>query len=74
MASTARRNTRGGTPGPVSFDDLAETIERHGVTTLWFTSALFDQYVRHHLASLRGVPQLLAGGDVLPPARRPAGA
>jgi len=55
-------------PGVISFDDLAATIEHHRVTTLWLTAALFDQYVRHHLPSLRGVRQLLAGGDALPPA------
>jgi acyl-coenzyme A synthetase/AMP-(fatty) acid ligase len=55
-------------PGLLSFDDLATTITRHRVTTLWLTAALFDQYVRHHLPSLRAVRQLLAGGDVLSPA------
>ncbi|MCH9648333.1 MAG: amino acid adenylation domain-containing protein, partial [Deltaproteobacteria bacterium] len=36
-----------------------------GVTTLWLTAGLFHQMVEGHLDSLRGVRQLLAGGDAL---------
>jgi amino acid adenylation domain-containing protein/non-ribosomal peptide synthase protein (TIGR01720 family) len=48
--------------------DLAASVERHGVTTLWLTAGLFHQMVEHHLVQLRHVRQLLAGGDVLAPA------
>ena len=50
---------------PPSLEELAATIERHGVTTLWLTAGLYHQMVDIHLASLAGVRQLLAGGDVL---------
>jgi amino acid adenylation domain-containing protein len=48
-----------------SLDELTETIERGRVTTLWLTAGLFHQVVDHRLGRLRGVRQLLAGGDVL---------
>ncbi len=44
---------------------LRETITRHGVTTLWLTAGLFHEIVQADVESLRGVRQLLAGGDVL---------
>ncbi|MFL6235263.1 MAG: amino acid adenylation domain-containing protein, partial [Thermoanaerobaculia bacterium] len=50
-----------------SLDDLAETITRHGVTTLWLTAGLFHQMVNERLEALRPLRQLLAGGDVLSP-------
>ena len=46
-------------------DALGEFIQQEGVTTLWLTAGLFHQMVDNQLASLRGVRQLLAGGDVL---------
>ena len=48
-----------------SADDLAEVLRSFSITTLWLTSALFHVMVDHHLESLRGIKQLLAGGDVL---------
>jgi amino acid adenylation domain-containing protein len=50
-----------------SLQRIAEAITQHGVTTAWFTSGLFNLFVDHQLAALRGVRQLLAGGDVLSP-------
>jgi amino acid adenylation domain-containing protein len=55
-------------PGPPDLRRLGETIERHGVTTLWLTAGLFHQMVESHLEHLRPVRRLLAGGDVLSPA------
>ena len=52
-------------PGVVSLRELGQVIKRHGVTTLWLTAGLFHQMVETELESLRGVRQLLAGGDVL---------
>ncbi|HEX9945239.1 MAG TPA: amino acid adenylation domain-containing protein, partial [Thermoanaerobaculia bacterium] len=48
-----------------SLDLLAETIARHRVTTLWLTAGLFHPMVESRPEALRGLTQLLAGGDVL---------
>ena len=50
-----------------SLAELAAAIEESGVTSLWLTAGLFHQIVEGPLDSLRGVRQLLAGGDVLSP-------
>jgi aspartate racemase len=52
-------------PGCASLRDLASAIKRFQVTTLWLTAGLFHLMVDNHLADLKGVRQLLAGGDVL---------
>ncbi|MEP6619266.1 MAG: amino acid adenylation domain-containing protein [bacterium] len=52
-------------PGLADLASLGEVVERHGVTTLWLTAALFQQVVDSGLDQYRGVRQLLAGGDVL---------
>jgi len=52
-----------------SLAELGAAIQRHGVTTLWLTAPLFHQMVDDELEGLRGVRQLLAGGDVLSPER-----
>ena len=51
-----------------SLSELEETLTRHEVTTLWLTAGLFHQVVESRIGSLRGLSQLLAGGDVLSPA------
>jgi aspartate racemase len=53
-------------PGLVSLLRLGEAIKHYGVTTLWLTAGLFQQMVETELESLRGLRQLLAGGDALP--------
>ena len=50
-----------------SLDDIASSIARHGVTTLWLTAGLFHLMVDHRLDGLSPLRQLLAGGDVLSP-------
>ena len=55
-------------PGLPSLDVLAGTIGTQGVTTLWLTTALFEQVVDEELVQLRGVRQLIVGGDVMSPA------
>jgi amino acid adenylation domain-containing protein len=52
-------------PGRVSLEELAELIRGRGISTLWLTAALFNQMVDTQLESLRGVKQLLAGGEAL---------
>jgi len=44
---------------------LGKAIEQYQVTTLWLTAGLFHLMVDEQVESLRGVKQLLAGGDVL---------
>jgi amino acid adenylation domain-containing protein len=51
-----------------ALEELGRLLERFGVTTLWLTAGLFHQMVEEEPASLRGLRQLLAGGDVLSPA------
>jgi amino acid adenylation domain-containing protein len=52
-------------PNPPSLAELEAVVQRYRVTTLWLTAGLFHQMVEHQLHGLRGVRQLLAGGDVL---------
>jgi amino acid adenylation domain-containing protein len=56
-------------PGPLSLEELGDCLQRHQVTVLWLTAGLFDQMVECNLGGLRGVRELLAGGDVLSPVR-----
>ncbi|HEX8141334.1 MAG TPA: amino acid adenylation domain-containing protein [Pyrinomonadaceae bacterium] len=51
-----------------SLEELGRFIRQYGVTTLWLTAGLFHLMVENRLEDLRGVRQLLAGGDVLSPA------
>ncbi|MDQ6651918.1 MAG: amino acid adenylation domain-containing protein, partial [Acidobacteriota bacterium] len=51
--------------GSASLDDLAQALKRYQVTTLWLTAGLFHLMVDTHLDDLKGLRQLLAGGDVL---------
>src|SRR5207245_3752156 len=51
--------------GTPSLKELGQEIKRHGVTTLWLTAGLFHLMVENHFDDLRGLRQLLAGGDVL---------
>ncbi|MBW2464517.1 MAG: amino acid adenylation domain-containing protein [Deltaproteobacteria bacterium] len=49
-----------------AIEELGQTIRDSGVNTLWLTAELFRLVVDERLEDLRGVRQLLAGGDVLP--------
>jgi amino acid adenylation domain-containing protein len=44
---------------------LGETLARHGVTTLWLTSSLFNLVIDEAPAILQHVRQLLSGGEAL---------
>jgi aspartate racemase len=48
-----------------SLEELGEALRENKITTLWLTAGLFHEMVEHHIESLRGIKQLLAGGDVL---------
>ena len=48
-----------------TLSELGQVLRERGVTTLWLTAGLFHLMVDENLAGLRGVRQLLAGGDVL---------
>lgn len=48
-----------------TLQEIVDTIRTHQVTTVWFTSGLFNLMVDRHLEALRGLKHLLAGGDVL---------
>ncbi|MCP4659862.1 MAG: amino acid adenylation domain-containing protein, partial [bacterium] len=56
-------------PPEPSLAELGRTLRRHRVTTLWLTTALFHLMVDVELADLRGIRQLLTGGEVLSPSR-----
>jgi len=47
--------------------ELGELIRREGVTTMWLTAGFFHLMVDERAEELRGLRQLLAGGDVLSP-------
>ncbi len=55
--------------GSIDLTELRVSIQQHGVTTLWLTAGLFHQVVDMEVDSLRGLRQLLAGGDALMPDR-----
>ncbi len=52
-----------------TLEELGRALVHHGITTLWLTSALFEQMMSTQPEALAHVRQLLAGGDVLSPAR-----
>src|SRR5436853_1545597 len=49
-----------------SLSELGEEIQVEGVSTVWLTAGLFQLMVEQEIEGLKGVKQLLAGGDVLP--------
>ncbi|MEO8092367.1 MAG: amino acid adenylation domain-containing protein [bacterium] len=54
-------------PSLPTLAELGRIIRRHRVTTLWLAAGLFQEMVETHPEDLRGLRQLLAGGDVLSP-------
>ncbi|MFP2933432.1 amino acid adenylation domain-containing protein, partial [Pyxidicoccus sp. 3LG] len=56
-------------PHKFSLEELDALLVRHGVTTLWLTTALFAQAVLYGGEVLTRVRQVLAGGEVMPEAR-----
>ncbi|MCH9652218.1 MAG: non-ribosomal peptide synthase/polyketide synthase [Deltaproteobacteria bacterium] len=56
-------------PSTPSLDSIASAVADHGVTTLHLTAGLFHLMVDERLEDLSGLRNLLAGGDLLSPAR-----
>lgn len=52
-------------PGRQSLAELGELVQSTGVTTLWLTAPLFHLMIEDGAGYLRGVRQLIAGGDAL---------
>jgi amino acid adenylation domain-containing protein len=52
-------------PGPATLAELGRVVRTNRVTVLWLTAGLFNLMVDEQLDDLRGLRQLLAGGDVL---------
>nr|MDZ8007541.1 amino acid adenylation domain-containing protein [Nostoc sp. DedSLP05]MDZ8097380.1 amino acid adenylation domain-containing protein [Nostoc sp. DedSLP01] len=45
--------------------NLTNEIHKHGITTLWLTSALFNSIIDDDAQALSGIRQLLIGGEAL---------
>ncbi|MEM6278219.1 MAG: amino acid adenylation domain-containing protein [Verrucomicrobiota bacterium] len=54
---------------PLTLRSLGEAITSHKINTLWLTAGLFHAMVDERIEDFSGLDQLLAGGDVLSPAR-----
>ena len=52
-------------PGQTTLAELGQVLKTHHVTVLWLTAGLFNLMVDEQLDELRGLRQLLAGGDAL---------
>lgn len=48
-----------------SVEQFEAVLQKHRVTSLWLTAGLFHTIVDQRIEALRGLRQLLAGGDVL---------
>ena len=46
-------------------EELGELVERHGISALWLTSSVFTAVMETRPEVLRGVRQLLTGGEAL---------
>jgi amino acid adenylation domain-containing protein len=48
-----------------TLEELGSVLRDYGVTTLWLTASLFHEMVDRRIEDLRGLRQLLAGGEAL---------
>ncbi|MFE4976936.1 amino acid adenylation domain-containing protein, partial [Kitasatospora sp. NPDC056651] len=55
-------------PGTLTPAELEQVLTEHRVTALWLTAGLFDLVAEERPTALAGVREVLAGGDVVPPA------
>ncbi|MDG2385434.1 MAG: amino acid adenylation domain-containing protein, partial [Pirellulaceae bacterium] len=51
--------------GPPDLEQLPQLIARHQVSTIWLTTALFNQVIETQPEALQGVSQILTGGEAL---------
>jgi aspartate racemase len=54
-------------PGLPALDALSAAIRRHGVTTIFLTTALFNLAVEQRVEELKQLRQLLMGGELVSP-------
>jgi amino acid adenylation domain-containing protein len=52
-------------PQQQAINELGNFIEQQKITTLWLTAGLFHQIIESQIEHLKGVRQLISGGDVL---------
>ncbi|HEU4795979.1 MAG TPA: amino acid adenylation domain-containing protein, partial [Pyrinomonadaceae bacterium] len=55
-------------PQRPSLEDIAATLRRYQITTLWVTTGLFHVLVERQIDALKGLRQIITGGDVMIPA------
>ncbi|MCA1579632.1 MAG: amino acid adenylation domain-containing protein, partial [Acidobacteria bacterium] len=55
-------------PERPSLEDIAATLRRYQITTLWITTGLFHVMVERQIEALKGLRQIITGGDVMMPA------
>ncbi|MEA5581858.1 MupA/Atu3671 family FMN-dependent luciferase-like monooxygenase [Nodularia harveyana UHCC-0300] len=48
-----------------TLEEIGQVIQKYKITTLWLTASLFHLMVDERWQDLKGVKQLIAGGDVL---------
>ena len=53
--------------GPTGPEEIAHWLDRFGVTTIFLTTALFNQVVEHKPSAFDRLQQLLTGGEVVSP-------
>ena len=52
-------------PGPFTLENIEEVIQSNNVSVVTLATELFHQVVDHKLSALKGVNQIIPGGDVL---------
>ncbi|MBZ4423360.1 non-ribosomal peptide synthetase, partial [Myxococcus sp. RHSTA-1-4] len=55
--------------GTPSLEELGRALGEYGITSLWLTTALFDQMQARQPEALARIKQVLTGGEVMPVAR-----
>ncbi len=54
--------------GPATAREIVDLVERHGVTTIFLTTGLFQVLAEEEPERLARIPEVLFGGDVIAPA------